>query len=158
VSGTFDADTASCASYDTVGFDADTVDIVHPWALVPHDEPVLGHVFDVGVATCSRRMNLDSDGTFVFRSPFKTGYADPDPILTVTAAVDMVSVIEERQGNKLVIHGVDYVKTDRAVKIWDAEGSGLPSTSTHAVYATVAFNEVFPENVKSAVFWMEWLH
>jgi hypothetical protein len=141
-----------------MGFNVDAVDITHPWALVPHDESILGHVYDIGVATVSRRMNLDSDGTCVLRSPLKTAYADPTPILTVTAAVDMVSVIEERQGNKLIVHGVDYMKTAKAVKIWDAEGSGFPSSSTHTVCVSVVAGAVFPENVKSAVFWMEWLH
>jgi len=155
--GTISADYASAASYDTIGFDADAVAVTHAWALVPHESPILGHLLDIGVATCSRKMSLDSAGTLVFRSPLKAAYTDPTTILTTVAAADMLTAIEERQGNKLIVHGVDIVKTAKAVKIWDAEGSGFPSSTTHTVYVSVAAGATFPENVKSAVFWMEWL-
>jgi hypothetical protein len=156
-SGIISADVASCASYDTMGFNVDAVAVTHAWALVPQDEPILGHLLDIGTATVSRRMNLDSDGTLVYRSPFKAAYSDPTPILTVTTAVDMMSSIEEVSGNKLIVHGVDIVKTARVVKIWDAEGAGFSGDSSHKVAVTVVAGAVFPENVKSAVFWMEWL-
>jgi hypothetical protein len=156
-SGTISADVASATSYDTVGFDADAVDFTHPWALVPHQSPILGHLLDIGTATVARRMNIDPAGTLVYRSPLKAGYADPAILLTVTASVDMLTAVEERQGNKLIVHGVDIVKTKKVVKIWDAEGSGFPSTSAHAVCVSVVAGASFPDNIKSAVFWMEWL-
>jgi hypothetical protein len=68
-----------------------------------------------------------------------------------------LTAVEERQGNKLIVHGVDIVKTEKVVKIWDAEGSGFPSTSAHAVCVSVVAGASFPDNIKSAVFWMEWL-
>jgi len=124
-SGVESAGDADNDTYDTCGFDCDAVNITHTWQHIDPGDSIVAHVKDLGLATVADYCGFDSAGTFKLRSYFKTGYADPTPILTISGAQDITAAQEVDRANKIIVHGVRVEKYSQRCKAWDAEKIGF---------------------------------
>lgn len=148
------ADDADYASYDTVGFDVDAVDITHPWAIVEEGVSIGEVLTDVGLAVAARYMGIDSSGTLKLRTPLKTGYSDPTPIETVDDAMDVSASMDYETANKIIGHGIKIVKEQRAQILWSAEQSGaFDSDYANFWGIDMADGDDFPDPDEFGEFW-----
>jgi len=146
-SGTESADDADYSTYDTCGFDADDVDITHPWQRLEKRTTVWDELKQLADGTLAWYIGMDEAGTLKFRSRLKAAYADPSPIETLSAGVQqVVSVIEPWQANRIVIHGIAILIDDYVRLVWSGVAAGVfPKDSGGAIAVTVANGGTFPD-------------
>lgn len=151
-SGVESADDADYGSYDTVGFDADAVAVVHPWVFVQSADSVWDHLKDLADATGCMYMGMDAGGALRLRSRLKTGYADPSTLTTIDTVISVDSQIELRRANKILGHGVRVRVDDKRTVVWMLSASGIagPTPSVE-----IENGEYFPDviSVEFSEFW-----
>jgi hypothetical protein len=145
------ADDADYAEYDTVGFDCDAVDIVHPFAMVEQGTPVWDAVKDIANATAARYMGCDSAGCLRYRSPFATGYTDPTSLETITSVVSIESMPTAVAANRVIVHGTHIVKSTAIKPLWDLRSSQLWEEGISAIELTDGAQ--FPDPSLYGEFW-----
>lgn len=145
-SGEESADDADYDTYDTCGFDADSVDIAHEYVRLEKGSSVWQHLKELADASLAWYVGTDEAGTMKFRSRLKSGYADPSSIETITTEVQNVqSILENQAANKIVIRGVQVVETT-GYNLWSAAQSGSWSlTEGSKLAVAVANGGTFPD-------------
>ena len=123
------ADDADSASYDTVGFDVDTVAITHPWVLLEKFASPWTHMRKLAAASLAQYLGMDAAGTLKYRSRLKTGYADPTPLETIDSGQHFAAVLEEQAANHIIIRGAKITKFSHVAEVWRASASGHFTTS-----------------------------
>jgi hypothetical protein len=152
--GVESADDADSGVYDTMGFDVDDAMIVHPWARVEQGENVWEYLTQIGDATAARYIGMDSAGTLKYRTIFKTSYADPSSIATISALQNIDTVVDVAQANKIVVHGVTINKDTMLRQVWDAAAAGcFTMDGTSWIRETVANGGNWPTALTSSEFW-----
>ena len=149
-SGVESADDADSASYDSIGFDCDEVNITHPYTVLRQHDNVWTHVQDIGDATGAMYLGLDEAGTFKYRAKLKTGYTDPTSLETVTDSeiTDIGTSLEMEQANKVVVHGVKITKYDNESALWIASAAGsFNKGSGEKISETVANGDNWPDDI-----------
>lgn len=147
-SGVESADDADSASYDTCGFDVDTVSINHPWVYIPPGEFIWEHLKELGVAVSAMYIGMDECGTVKLRARLKDGYSDPSALETISSALEMSSSMEIEQANKLIGHGIKIRKFTTQGTVWMIEACSAFDEDTgagDAVKVAVANGAYFPE-------------
>ncbi len=129
-SGVESADDADYDSYDTVGFDAQDVAIVHPWRRVEANQSIWGYVKDLGNATVASYVGLNSAGTLRYRSRLSSDYSDPVPMGTVDETMGIAVQGETQDANRVIVHGVNIVKHGSVQILWDSNASNMVAMST----------------------------
>lgn len=160
-SGVEGADDADSDSYDMVGFDADQVDITHPWAYIEQHSIVWDELKYLGDATLASYIGFDACGTFKYRSRMKTSYSDPSALLTVTPANNsvrsVVSALEPRQANRIEIYGPKITKTSHIEAAWDAKRSGHFDVGDDGnIEVALANGDQFPDPDVFGDYWAEY--
>jgi hypothetical protein len=152
--GVESADDADSGVYDTMGFDVDDAMIVHPWARVEQGENVWEYLTQIGDATAARYIGMDSAGTLKYRTIFKTSYADPSSIATISALQNIDTAVDVAQANKIVVHGVTINKDTMLRQVWDAAAAGcFTMDGTSWIRETVANGGNWPTALTSSEFW-----
>jgi hypothetical protein len=159
--GTIGADYSMIAKYDTLGFDTDDVNIVHPWAIIKQNDVFWDHIIDIRDATAAYYLGMDSCGTLKYRSPFKTGYSDPSSILTVTGVQSVDTVIDVNQANHIIIHGIQIIKESDAggasKVLWNAKNANSFGTLNGAdIFETVAAGAYWPYPATYPEYWAKY--
>lgn len=136
--------------FNTVGIDAETVDIVHPWAVVEPDDPIWDYCQEIADATVARYMGADETGVIRFRALLaKTG--DPPVLETIdeSEVQHVETIIALERSNKLIVHGVQISKQDVVRALWQAVATG------HFDYLTAGSNggEVMQEEIAPSGLW-----
>ncbi len=146
VAGVTSADDAVSDGYDTVGFDAQSVAITHPWRRVDENVSLWKYLKDLGDSTIASYIGLSSAGCFRFRSRLATGYADPVPSGVLSTTRGIGTSIDLQRKNKIVVHGVNIVKDSLIQIMWAATASHAFSASDDGTLAeTVAAGDVWPD-------------
>jgi hypothetical protein len=157
--GVESADDADWASYDTLGFDTDLVDITHGCVNLKEYASPWEEVKRLAVATAARICGIDSSGCFRFRSPLAAGYSDPPSMATIEAAVALdTSVAGSGAGgaraNKLIVHGEKIKYLDKFYWLWDLKASRLWEPDLTAI--SIADGENWPTTTEFPEFWAEY--
>jgi hypothetical protein len=146
--GTISADIATSGTFNTVGFDCDDCPVIHPWAVVEPGVSIGDYVSEIADATAARYMGIDACGTFKYRTNvFKTGYADPTPLQTISNPQSLDTILDIKQANKVVIHGVYVWKDGYERIVWDASNTNsFTKDSGNQMWETVINGGVWPPN------------
>jgi hypothetical protein len=138
------ADDADYASYDTVGFDCDVVNVEHPWVFIPATSSIWDQLKELGDACGPMYLGMDASGTMKLRAKLKIGYTDPSSLETLddTVISGVDSVMEMARSNKIVGHGVNVAIGTAIQVVWMLEavsefikGGGKPNvTVTNGSY------------------------
>lgn len=129
--GVYSATDAADDSYDTIGFDAQDVAIVHPWRRVEANESLWEYCKDLGNATVASYIGLNSAGTFRYRSRLSSDYSDPVPMGTIDDPQGIAVELEQTDANRVIVHGVNITKSGGSQGIvWDASASNVFAAST----------------------------
>jgi len=158
-SGVESADDADSDSYDTIGFDIDAVNVTHPWALVPRDEPIWEHLKDIGDACGNMYLGLDECGTLKLRAKLKTGYSDPSSLETITSVRSISTDIVAEQANKIVGHGIKIKKLTDIIALWTALAAGefdRAAGSHQMILETVANGAYWPDDTEYGDYWAKY--
>lgn len=147
------ADAMEIGRYDTLGFDVDEVEDIHPWA-VP-EEP-WETLLDLADATAAWIMGIDSAGTFRFRSPFKPSYADPAPIGTLSSTWELASEIDDEQANSVVVRGIKIIKDTAVREVWNAIDSQEKVGGVSLTFHVLAAGGIYPEPTLWPDFWAKY--
>jgi len=142
-SGIEAATDADYDSYDTIGFDVQSVAITHPWRRVEANESLWDYVKDLSNATVARS-GLNSAGTFRYRSRLSSDYSDPVPMGTLTETMGVAVETETQEANRVVVHGANFVKHGGTKIMWDAQASNVWALSTE---------NTLSESVSTGVTW-----
>lgn len=155
-SGTESADDADSALYDTAGFDVDDAMVVHPWARVEQGHSVWDYLVQIGDATAARYLGFDACGTLKYRTPFKTSYADPSALFTITDTdfTTVATVCDVRQANKVVVHGYKIFK-DTVQRLWwlGTDSDAFDRDSGNRIDESVAASAIWPAASTYGEFW-----
>ncbi len=152
-SGVESGSDADYAEYDTIGFDVDFVNIIHPWARVEQGGPVWTYLKEIADATVARYMGIDPAGTFRYRTPMATGYEDPTALLTITSPQSIASSIRE-QANKIIVHGIEIVVDTNGRIVWDAQSSRLFDEENMAI--ELEQGDTWPPKATYGDFWAQY--
>lgn len=150
------ADDADYASYDTVGFDVDAVDVTHPWVFIPATTDVWSHLKELADACGSMYLGMDACGTLKLRAKLKTGYADPSSLETVTAVSSVDSVLELARANKIIGHGVNIEVYTAIQVLWMLEAVPAFVTGGGKPRVSVANAASFPDQTTYGEFWAKY--
>ena len=142
--GVESADDADSDSYDTVGFDVQAVDIVHPWALVAEGDSPWAHLKEIADATVATYMGLDECGTLKFRSRLATGYTDPTSLETITQMAQITAHLIPETANRIIVHGVDIKTHSDDLLLWTAEAVRTFTQSGTFLYESIANGASWP--------------
>ena len=123
-SGISNATLADSATYNTCGFNVDSVNITHPWVFLPQFTNPWTHLGWLADATLAIYIGFDACGTFVYKSRLATGYSDQASLETVTSVRDISSFIEQDSANSIIIAGIKITKDDYIQEVWNAGASG----------------------------------
>lgn len=159
VVGEEDADDADSAGYDTVGFDVDYVNIVHPWAIVPYDDVVWKHAKELGNACGNMYLGLDECGALKLRAKLAAGYQDPTPLGTILSVHSVDTAIEVEQANKIVGHAILIKKLDNVVAMWIASAAGnfdRTDGAAERIKEIVANGAYWPDATKFPEYWAKY--
>lgn len=155
--GSISADSADSTTYETVGFDVDDCDIIHPWAVVKGDEPIQSVLCDIADATAARYLGFDACGTFKYRTPLKTSTSDPVALTTVSSVQSLDTVIDIAQANKITVNGVHITKDSYMRTVWTAKDCDtFDKTQGGDIYETVANGAVWPPTSDYGQFWAKY--
>jgi hypothetical protein len=156
-SGEDSADDADSAVFDTVGFDVEDAMIVHPFAVVEQGTKIWDYLTNIADATAARYFGFDACGTLKYRTPFKTGYADPSTLTTIDSVVSVDSMMTIEQANKIIIHGVRIVKEQATSEVWSAlKSSFFDRDANGYVYETVLDTSTWPAPNIYGEFWAKY--
>lgn len=145
-SGEESADDADYDTYDTCGFDVDSVDIAHEYVRLEKGSSVWQHLKELADASLAWYVGTDEAGAMKFRSRLKAGYADPSSIETISTEVQNVqSILENQSANKIVVRGVQVIETT-GYNLWSAAQSGSWSLVDGSKLAVIVPNGgTFPD-------------
>jgi hypothetical protein len=118
------ADDADSSAYDQIGFDVDAVNITHPWAVLEEGSNPWKVAQEIADGTVASYMGIGKSGALRFRSPFKTGYSDPTPLLTLTDVKDILTEPDESTANTIRVEGVEIKKDTNIREIWNGTTAG----------------------------------
>ncbi|MFA5165406.1 MAG: LamG domain-containing protein [Candidatus Omnitrophota bacterium] len=105
-SGVGSADSAASYSYDTVGIDADAVDIEHPFAIVKKGEAVWDHLKKISDASIGYYLGMTPDGTLRFANRYaEAGTSTPSNLGTVDDFGGIATSLEIEQANAIKVYG-----------------------------------------------------
>jgi len=105
-SGVGSADSAATYSYDTVGIDADAVDIEHPYAIVKKGEAVWDHLKKISDASIGYYLGMTPDGTLRFANRYaEAGTSTPSNLGTVDDFGGIATSLEIEQANAIKVYG-----------------------------------------------------
>ncbi|MFA5376859.1 MAG: hypothetical protein WC455_14005 [Dehalococcoidia bacterium] len=156
-SGEESADDADCDSYETIGFDCDDADYLHPWALIEKDVAMIEYIKEISDGTCALYMGCDPCGTFRFRTPFKTGFTDPVPATTISSAQSIDSILDIAQSNKIKIHGIKIKKKTDMATVWHASDSNsFNEIASGGIFETVADGVSWPFLADYPEYWAQY--
>lgn len=158
-SGVESADDADFDSYDTMGFDVDAVNVEHPWALVPRNEPIWDHLKDLGDACGNMYLGLDECGTMKLRAKLATGYSDPSSLETITSVRSITTDIVAEQANKIVGHGVKIKKLTDVIALWTALAAGnfdRAAGSHQQILELVENGAYWPDDTEYGDYWAKY--
>ncbi len=141
------ADDADYASYDTVGFDVDAVDVEHPWVFIPATASIWDELKQLGDACGATYIGMDSAGTLKMRAKLKTGYTDPAALEVIddTVASGVDSVLEIAKANKIIGHGVWVTVSSGIGVMWMLEASAEFIKAGGKPKTTVTNGSYFPD-------------
>ena len=158
--GVESADDADSATYDTMGFDVDDAMVIHPWAVVNQGHSIWDYLVQIGDATAARYIGMDSCGTFKYRTIFKTGYADPSSLASITDTDfgTVATVMDCRQANKIVIHGYKIFKDGVRRHWWRAQDTDVfdRTENSGAIYESVDNGDTWPDPDTYGDFWAQY--
>jgi hypothetical protein len=142
--GVESADDADAGSYDYIGFDVDSYDILHPWVRVEAEESIWEHCKDIANATPNLQyFGINSDGLLEYQHIASEG-GDPASTATITAVRSIATALDGGQPNKVVISGIKIVKDSGDRVLWRVENSGIESENDDDFMNTVGIAAVWP--------------
>ncbi len=122
--GTESADDADYSTYDTHGFAVDVVTIQHGWArLEPGDAP-WDHVKQLAEACLAYKCGFSDANVFTFRAILGDAFTDPLSAATLTAPMDLVTVLQAARANRIIARGVYISKETAGRLVWIASQCG----------------------------------
>lgn len=157
VEATEAADDADYAAYDTVGFDVDFVNIVHPWAVIDQDESVWKPLKELAIASIQTYIGLDPCGTLKFRAMLATGYADPSSLETIGDNDFRNINTRLSKINKIEIFGNHITKDTDISQAWDAHSVGLFGDG-QLVYINLANGDTWPDPAIYGEYWAKYIN
>ncbi len=155
-SGVESADDADYASYDTVGFDADAVNVTHPYVFIPATTSVWDHLKQLADACGCMYLGMDACGTLRLQAKLKTGYADPSSLETITSVSSVDSVLELARANKIVGHGIKIDVYTAIQAMWMLEACPSFITGGGKPRVTVTNGSSFPDPATYGDFWAKY--
>jgi len=158
--GAYSVDNADEGTFDKVGFDADYVNITHPWYDLAGGEDVWRSIKSLADATIARYVGAGAAGEFRFYARLAAGYGDPLKMLTLketeSANRKLESKIEERAGNMVLVQGVRITKQSVEQLLWSGGRSGTwDMEDTTTFKETIANGAAFPDLTDFPQFWAE---
>ena len=138
------ADDADSDAYDQIGFDVDAVNIVHPFAILEEGANPWKVAQEIADGTVASYMGIGKTGALRFRSPFKTGFSDPTPLLTITDVQDIQTHPDDSTANTLIIEGVTITKGTAGDEIWNGITAGF-SNGNDYLLVPIANGDYWPD-------------
>jgi hypothetical protein len=153
-SGVISADSAASLTYDSVGYDCEPVNIVHPWARVEANTSVWSYLQQIRVATAARMLRATQDGVIKFRSPLGS-YGDPAQIgtLTESSVQAPATTIDTESANRIVGHGTRIIKNSSTQTWWQASASGDFDGNDKDINETVLNGGQWPSPLTFGAYW-----
>jgi hypothetical protein len=155
--GSISADSAMSTTYETIGFDVDDCNVIHPWALVKSETPIFDTLTEIADATAARYMGMDACGTFKYRTPLKASTSDPVALTTVSSISSIDTVLDIAQANKVSVYGVRIVKDGYSRALWTAKDcDSFDKEQGGGIYETVANGATWPPTTEYGDFWAKY--
>jgi len=125
-SGIGSADSAATITYDTVAFDADAVNVEHPYALVEKGQTAWDALKKIGDASIASYIGMSPDGVMQFKVRYN---GDDMPNMgDIKNFGGVATSLDVSGANAIKVHGV-IVKTEDSLKqIFHGGSSGMFST------------------------------
>jgi len=155
--GVESADDADSAAYDTIGFDVDTVAVVHPWLFLPMYSSPWRELGKLADGTLALYMGFDAAGTLVYRSRLATGYSDPSSLETLATTRDLTTILEQKSANSIVIGGTRIDKQTNLREVWNAAAAGhFTADDGGHMKESIANGATWPPSTEYGEYWAQY--
>lgn len=152
-SGVITADSYETGSYETIGYNLDTVTITHPWRRVESNSSVWRNCMSLAEACGALYFGMDKNNTL--RGFFFLGdsYSDPMTSATIYGTTDegdyllpqFRTNIDVQTANRIIGRGVIIRAYTRTDMLWSARASDVfDKTSTGYLSESIANGEAWP--------------
>ncbi len=155
--GTTQSASAQSATYHTIGIDADDADFVQGYQVVKAGNTIWGYMQELSDATVAMYMGMTSCNTLKYRTPLKTGYADPSALFTVGLNMQNVNtIINNDCANKIIVKGCKILKDTTVRTIWNAAATGSFDMNGQLLNVLCTAGSYFPDKVEFGDYWAEY--
>jgi hypothetical protein len=155
--GVTQSSSAQSAVYHTVGIDADDADFVQPYMVAKAGNTIWGYMQELADATVAMYLGMTSCNTLKYRTPLKTGYADPSALFTVGLNTQNInSIMNTECANKVVVKGCMIMKDTTDRTIWNAAATGSFDMNGQLLNVACTAGSYFPDKVAFGDYWAEY--
>lgn len=142
-------------TYELCGFDADTVDITHPYCVIPEHTSPWMFLQNFAIATQAKYLGIDNNGTIKYRSAL-TGAEDEIVLNTITSIKNISTSIDNQCYNKIVVRAVNIKKETELRVIWKAANANIFTTEGEVLNETIVDDGYFPDPDTYGEFWVQY--